>query len=69
VSGVEVLVLNGAPLPIRGRVVRQRVVIYSRDEPARVAFESRTLREFFDFQIHAAPMDEQMLRETADGRR
>jgi hypothetical protein len=27
------------------------VVLYSRDEAARVAYESRTLREFFDFQI------------------
>jgi hypothetical protein len=69
VGGIEVLVLNEAPLPIRGRVVRQRIVIYSRDEPARVAFESRTLREFFDFEIHAVPMNERMLGETAEGRR
>lgn len=69
VGGVEVLVLNDAPLPIKGRVVRQRIVLFSRDEPARVAFESRTLREFFDFQIHAVPMDDRMLREIAEGRR
>jgi len=69
VGGIEVLVLNEAPLPIKGRVVRQRIVLFSRDEPARVAFESRTLREFFDFQIHAVPMDERMLREIAEGRR
>ncbi len=69
VGGIEVLVLNEAPLPIKGRVVRQRIVLFSRDEPARVAFESRTLREFFDFQIHAVPMDDRMLREIAEGRR
>jgi predicted nucleotidyltransferase len=69
VGGIEVLVLNEAPLPIKGRVVRQRIVLFSRDEPARVAFESRTLGEFFDFQIHAVPMDDRMLREIAEGRR
>jgi hypothetical protein len=69
VGGIEVLVLNEAPLPIKGRVVRQRSVLFSRDEPTRVAFESRTLREFFDFEIHAVPMDERMLREIAEGRR
>jgi predicted nucleotidyltransferase len=68
-GGIDVLVLNDAPLPIKGRVVRQRIVLFSRDEPARVAFESLTLREFFDFQIHAVPMDDRMLREIAEGRR
>ena len=69
VGGIEVLVLNEAPLPIKGRVVRRRIVLFSRDEPARVVFESRTLREFFDFQVHAVPMDDRMLREVAEGRR
>jgi predicted nucleotidyltransferase len=69
VGGIEVLVLNDAPLPVRGRAVRERVVLYSRDESARVAYESRTLREFFDFEIHARPLDERMLRDIAEGRR
>lgn len=69
VGGIEVLVLNDAPLPIRGRAVRERAVLYSRDEPARVAYESLTLGEFFDFQIHARPLDERMLRDIAEGRR
>jgi len=45
------------------------VVLFSRDEPFRVRFESRVLREFLDFQIHAAPMDLELLRATAEGRR
>ena len=69
IGDVEVLVLNSAPLSIRGRVVQERVVLYSRDEETRVEYESRTLREFFDFQIHAGPLDELMLREIAEGRR
>lgn len=69
VGRIEVLVLNDAPLPLRGRVARERVVLYSRDEAARVRFESRTLREFFDHEIHARPLDEKFLRDTAQGRR
>ena len=69
VGGIEVVVLNDAPLPLRGRAVSERVVLFSRDEPFRVRFESRVLREFLDFQIHAAPMDLELLRATAEGRR
>lgn len=66
---LDVTLLNGAPLPLLGRVVRERLVLYSRDEPARVRFESVTLREFFDFQIHALPLDLGFLRDVAEGRR
>ncbi|MBI2238334.1 MAG: nucleotidyltransferase domain-containing protein [Actinobacteria bacterium] len=69
VGGIEVTVLNHAPLPLRGRAVRERRVFYSRDEPTRVEFESRTLREFFDFEIHARALDRELLRRIADGRR
>jgi uncharacterized protein len=69
VPNVQVLVLNGAPLPLRGRVVRDRITLYSRDEPARVRYESITLREFFDYQIHAGPLDERFLKDIAAGRR
>jgi hypothetical protein len=69
VGNVDVLVLNEAPLPVLGRAIQQRVVIYSRDEPSRVRFESRAFREFFDFQIHARPLDEKLLRDMAEGRR
>ena len=69
IGDIDVTVLNQVPLPLRGRVVRERLVIYSRDEPARVRFESLTLREFFDFQLHALPLDLELLRATAEGRR
>jgi len=68
-ADVDVLVLNEAPLLILGRVVRERVVLYSRDEPARVRFESHTFREFFDFDFHARQLDQKFLRDTAGGRR
>src|SRR6186713_1570089 len=38
VGGLEVTVLDGAPIRFLGRVLRSRVVLYSRDEPARVEF-------------------------------
>jgi uncharacterized protein len=69
IGGIEVLVLNEAPLPLRGRAVRERIGLYSRDERARVRFESLTMREFMDFEIHAGPMDEGFLRDIAAGRR
>lgn len=69
IGNIEVLGLDTAPLPVCGRIVRERVVLYSRDEAARVEFESRTLREFFDYEIHARPLEEQFLRDIAEGRR
>jgi predicted nucleotidyltransferase len=69
VGEVDVLVLNESPLPVRGRAVRDGIVIYSRDEPTRVRYEGRTLKEFFDYEIHGRPLDEQFLRDTAEGRR
>lgn len=69
VGPVEVVVLNGAPLPVRGRAVRERVLLYSRDEPTRIEYESLTLRELFDFDIHARAQDQKFLRDHAEGRR
>ena len=58
VGDTDILILNQAPLPILGRVIRERVVLYSRNEPTRIRFESRTLREFFDFDFHARQLDQ-----------
>lgn len=68
-GSIEVTILNEAPLLLRGRAISERITIYSRDESFRVRFESATLREFFDFQIHAKVIDEKFLRDTAEGRR
>ena len=69
VGGIEVVVMNGAPLPLLGRILRERIVLYSRDEPARVAFESRAFREFLDFDLHARELDRELVRRHAEGRR
>jgi predicted nucleotidyltransferase len=37
------------PLPVRGRVVTQGMLVFERDPVVRVAFETTTRREYFDF--------------------
>ena len=69
VANVEVLVLNGAPLPLVGRAIQQRRILYSCDEPARVRFESLKLRQFFDFELMMGPLDRRFLADIASGRR
>lgn len=68
-ADLDVVLLDDAPLPLRGRVIHDRRVICSRDEPLRVAYESRTAREFTDFQIHAAALDRELLARHAEDRR
>lgn len=66
---LDFVVLDRAPLTLVGRVLSSRVVIYSVDEPARVYYESRQMRQFLDFQIKAEPLDRLLLAEIAAGRR
>lgn len=55
------VVLNDAPLRLVGRVLRDRVVLYSSDETARVDYEVRLSKQAMDFEIHAAPLDRALL--------
>jgi hypothetical protein len=67
VGEIDLVILNDLPLRVRGRAIRERVVIYSRDEALRVRFESLTMREFLDFEIHAEPLDRALLGRIAAG--
>jgi predicted nucleotidyltransferase len=49
VSDVDLVSLDRARLELRGRVVQEGKLIYSSDEPARVAFEVRTRSAYFDY--------------------
>jgi len=69
VGNVDVLILNRAPLRLQGRVLREGKKVYSCDEPARVAWASRTFREWADFEYHAAEIDRAYLKAIAEGRR
>lgn len=66
---IEVTVLNRAPLRFVGRVLRQRIVLFSRDEPARVAYESLMGRMADDVEVWASPLDRELLAAIAEGRR
>ncbi len=68
-GNIEVSVLNWAPLRITGRVLSEGILLFSRDDPARIVWESRMLREFWDFRIRADEVDRQALRDMAEGKR
>ena len=46
----DVRIINQAPLAVRGRIVTQGVWLYCRDEEKRIAFETKTRAEYFDWQ-------------------
>jgi len=48
---VDVVVLNNAPTALLGRILATRRVLVDRDPFRRHRFESRALREFFDFRV------------------
>lgn len=66
---VDVVLLDGAPLPLRGRILRQRHVLYSADEALRAGWESLTGRMYTDSRIKLDLLDHDLLVETAAGRR
>ena len=66
---VDLVLLDDAPLPLRGRVAREGVVLWARDQGVRAEWESRTSREFFDFEIFMAPLETALLAAHAQGRR
>jgi len=48
---VDLVVLNTAPTALTGRILQTRRVLLDRVPFRRHLFESRTLRQFFDFRI------------------
>lgn len=49
VADIDLVVLDRAPLELRGRVVQEGRLIYSVDEPARVSFEVQTRSAYLDY--------------------
>jgi hypothetical protein len=45
------VVLNRAPTSLAGRILRNRRVLVDKDPFRRHAYESLTLRQFFDFRF------------------
>lgn len=50
-SEVDLVVLNTAPISLRGRILQNRRIIADKKPFLRHAYESLTLREFFDFKV------------------
>lgn len=48
---VDLVILNTAPLPLAARVIRCSEVLVDRDPFSRHRYESRILREYFDFSV------------------
>ncbi|RPJ03908.1 MAG: nucleotidyltransferase domain-containing protein [Deltaproteobacteria bacterium] len=48
---VDLVVLNSAPISLAGRILQKRKVLIDKDPFLRHRYESRVLREFFDFAI------------------
>lgn len=49
IGNIDVRVMNNAPLMLRGEVVTNGILLYSRDELFRVDYETSTRSEYFDF--------------------
>lgn len=49
---IDLVVLNSAPISLTGRILQQRKVLIDKDPFLRHRYESRILREFFDFEIN-----------------
>ncbi|MBN2033394.1 MAG: nucleotidyltransferase domain-containing protein [Deltaproteobacteria bacterium] len=48
---IDLVVLNSAPISLAGRILRKRKTLIDKDPFLRHQYESRILREFFDFAI------------------
>ncbi len=67
VPAVDLVDLRRAPLRLRGRVLAEGQLLYSADEPGRVAFEVRARSEYFDFLPTQREHRDQFLRRVAAG--
>ena len=50
IQNADVRSINEAPLRVQGQVLSRGVLLYSKDEDFRIAYEVRTRKRYFDFQ-------------------
>lgn len=48
---IDLIILNTAPLPLKARIIQNNQVLVDRKPFLRYAFESLTLRMYFDFSL------------------
>lgn len=64
-DSVDLVILNDASPLLRFEVIRVRHVLYNRDDEARVAFEVRTMQEWFDWEPRYTRMQRARLKHLA----
>ena len=67
-AAVDVVLLGEAPPELAARVVREGRLLLSRDESARVRFETETLRRYFDTARLRRELDRSLLSDLREGR-
>jgi hypothetical protein len=50
-SELDLIILNTTPISITGRIVQHKQDLVDKELQVRHAYESRILREFFDFKV------------------
>ena len=66
-SRVDVVALDNAPLGLRYEIQLHGIVVVDRDPRARVAFEARTRKEYWDFQPRLAVYAEALAKRLKEG--
>jgi predicted nucleotidyltransferase len=61
-AGVDLLVLDGAPLELAGRVALHGVLLFDDDPPARVRWQAQTRLVYLDEEDRQRRLDELYLR-------
>lgn len=56
IQNVDARSINTAPLRVQGQVLTKGVLLFSKDDDARVDYQVRTLKRYFDFQPVLAMM-------------
>jgi len=64
IPDADVRIIDTAPLRIRGMVLTQGVLLYTRDEDFRVSYEVQTRMRYFDFQPTVEMMQQAYLERT-----
>jgi predicted nucleotidyltransferase len=48
---LDLIILNIVPVSIAGRILKNKLILVDKDPPIRHAYESLTLRKFFDLRV------------------
>jgi len=65
---VDLVLLEEASPALRHRVFREGLLLFERDARRRVAFETRAIQEYLDFQPLAEIYDRALIARAAEGR-